>query len=248
MPSKTLLADRAARTGAPSTPSRDWWLTRAGLTAVLFGVFSALLALTWTRLEVEQAATEDIMRMVGLAAIPVLGALFVRGRFARLAWLLVVAGAGLVALADAFGLPLADARPRDAGRGFFGPLWESFEIGLRGYYETRVTFDPIAHPEMESIVLFAIFGFAAAATSTHVAAASTAVVPAERATWPRCRSELLWSAQRSCGSRPLGSPDLALEDMHDRLEFRRQYEPAQGRIFDKREVDLLGVCRLVPRP
>ena len=142
---------------------RESWLARAAQSALLFIVFSALLALVWTRLEVERAATEDILRAIGLAAIPVLAAVLVRGRFAPLLWLVVFLGAGLVVLADVFGLSLADARPADAGRDFFGPLWESFEIGLRGYYETRVTFDPIAHPEMESIVLFAIFGFAAGA-------------------------------------------------------------------------------------
>ena len=157
------------------TLSSDSWAARVGLTTLLFVVFSALLVVTWTRLGVERPANELILRAVGLAAIPVLVALVVRGRFAPLVWLPVMVAAGLVALADAFGLSLLDARAGDASRDFFGPLWESFEIGLRGYYETRVTFDPIAHPEMESILLFAIFGFAAVA---GVLAAAGWLVPA----------------------------------------------------------------------
>ncbi|MGI9658745.1 MAG: transglutaminaseTgpA domain-containing protein [Gaiellaceae bacterium] len=152
----------------PSTQGRaalspDSWVARAGIAAALFVVFSILLVVTWTRLGVERPATESILRMVGLAAIPVAAALLLRGRLSPLVWLPAMLAAGVVALAEAFGLSVLDARPGDASRDFFGPLWESFEVGLRGYYETRVTFDPIAHPEMESIVLFAIFGFAAVA-------------------------------------------------------------------------------------
>ncbi len=139
----------------------DSWFSHALQTALLFITFAALLAVTWTRLEVERAPTEDILRVVGLAAIPVLVALVVRGRLAPVLWLVAFAAAGLAALAHAFGLSVTDLRLGAAGGQFFAPLGESFEIGLRGYYETRVTFDPIAHPEMESIVLVAIFGFAA---------------------------------------------------------------------------------------
>ena len=161
--SAALTEPDAPRVRAPSSLGGDSRLARDAQTAVLFAVFSALLALVWTRLAVERAPTEDILRVIGLAAIPVLVAIIVRGRFAPPVWVIAFLAAGLVVLAEVFGLSLADARPGDAEREFFGPLWESFETGLRGYYETRVTFDPIAHPEMESIVLFAIFGFAAGA-------------------------------------------------------------------------------------
>ena len=174
--SSTALESGEARlVRAHRTPGQDSWAERLGVSAVLFVVFSALLVVTWTRLGVERPANEAILRVVGLAAIPVVVAAAIRGRFAPLIWLLVAAGAGLVALAEAFGLSVLDARPNDASRDFFGPLWESFEIGLRGYYETRVTFDPISHPEMQSIVLFAIFGFAAFA---GVFAAAGWLVPA----------------------------------------------------------------------
>ena len=146
-----------------TTSRSSSWVVRSAWTVALFLVFSAVLALAWTRLAVERAATEDILRVLGLAAIPAAVALIVRGRWAPIVWVVVLAGAGLLALADVFGMSLLDARPGDEKVEFFAPLWESVEIGLRGYYETRVTFDPIAHPEMESIMLFAIFGFAALA-------------------------------------------------------------------------------------
>lgn len=129
----------------------------------LFLVFAVVLALAWTRLAVERAALEDILRVIGLAAIPAALALFVRGRWAPLVWVSALLVVGAVALADVFDRSVLDARPGDSERDLFGPLWQSVELGLRDYYETRVTFDPVAHPEMEAIMLFAIFGFAAVA-------------------------------------------------------------------------------------
>lgn len=158
-----------------ASPGVDPRLARAAQTVVMFVVFSALLAITWTRLAIERAPSEEILRMVGLAAIPVVAVLLVRGRWAPILWLVALVAAGFVALSEAFALTLADAWSADREGAFFTPLGESFETGLRGYYDTRVTFDPIAHPEMESIVLLAVFGFAAIsgvlAAAGHVASA-----------------------------------------------------------------------------
>ncbi len=176
MASAALTTQNLHRWQSPHMRSREaTTLEQLAWGVVLFVVFAALIALAWTRLEVERAATEDILRVIGLAAIPAVVALLIRRPWAPLIWVPVLLAAGLVAVGEVFDRSVLDARPGDSEREFFGPVWESIEIGLREYYETAVTFDAIAHPEMESILLFAIFGFAAVAGTF---AAAGWIVPA----------------------------------------------------------------------
>ena len=73
----------------------------------------------------------------------------------------MLAGSALFAASAAYEIPLADARPRDLQRDFFGPVLDGIRQGFLDFYETQLPFDRIDFQLMHSLVLLAIFGFTA---------------------------------------------------------------------------------------
>ena len=69
----------------------------------------------------------------------------------------VLAGSTLFAASAAYEIPLADARPRDPQRDFFGPVLDGIRQGFLDFYETQLPFDRIDFQLMHSLVLLAIF-------------------------------------------------------------------------------------------
>jgi protein-glutamine gamma-glutamyltransferase len=125
-----------------------------------FALVAAVIAPAWFRLETAGLPLGPVLVMVALALLPTLAVALGR----RPAVVAVVAAAStLVAFSAAFELSLADARPRDPERDFFGPALSSFRQGFLDFYDTRVPFDGTGFPLMHGVVLLAVFGFAAAA-------------------------------------------------------------------------------------
>jgi transglutaminase-like putative cysteine protease len=125
-----------------------------------FVLVAALVAPTWLGLEDGGFPFGEVVLMVALAFLPAL-AVFLRRRRAVVAATILLSA--LVAGAAAFDLTIADARPRDPERDFFGPLLSSFKQGVLEFYDTRVPFDPERFPLMHGVVLLAVFGSVAAA-------------------------------------------------------------------------------------
>ena len=128
-------------------------------TLAAFALVAALVAPTWLRLEAGPLPVLELVLMAALALVPALVVALGRRRA-------VVAGAAvastLVAASAAFEVSLTEARPgRD--HDFFGPVLSSFRQGSLDFFDTKIPFDPAAHPEMHGVVLFAAFGFLAAA-------------------------------------------------------------------------------------
>ena len=96
--------------------------------------------------------------MLLLALPPILAVAFLRSRLAVFA---VLAGSALFAASAAYEIPLADARPRDPQRDFFGPVLDGIRQGFLDFYDTRLPFDRIDFQLMHALVLLAIFGFTA---------------------------------------------------------------------------------------
>jgi transglutaminase-like putative cysteine protease len=65
------------------------------------------------------------------------------------------------AASAAYSVPLADMRPRDPQRDFFGPVLGGVWRGVLDFFETRLPFDRVDYPEVQALVLLAIFAFAA---------------------------------------------------------------------------------------
>lgn len=136
-------------------------LGRVLLATTLFAVFALLIGGVWLRLLTDRPGDGDLLRIVGIAAIPALAVLLVRGRAAIVVWPLAVAAAIMLAAGEAFGIAVTEARPGDGERDFFGPVGTALDLGIRDFYSTSFPFDRISHPEMTSLVLVAIFGFTA---------------------------------------------------------------------------------------
>ncbi len=118
----------------------------------------AFVTVSWSRLEAETVPWDDWLPMLLLALVPI-GAVALR----RPRWVVAVAvaGATVVAAALASNVPLANARPRDASRDFFGPVLDGIRRGFLDFYETQLPFDRVDFPYMHIVVLLAIFGFTA---------------------------------------------------------------------------------------
>jgi transglutaminase-like putative cysteine protease len=113
---------------------------------------------SWARLETRSIAWEDWLPMVLLALLPI-GAVALRR-----SWLVVglaLAGSTLVASSLSSDVALADARPGDPSRDFFGPVLDGIRHGFLDFYETQLPFDRLDFPAMHTVVLLAIFGFTA---------------------------------------------------------------------------------------
>jgi protein-glutamine gamma-glutamyltransferase len=116
-------------------------------TALLSAAVSAVVALSWFRLE----EPRDGGRLLFLLALAIAPALLPR------------TGWRIAALPPAFLLAVAlafDDSPLDA--------LDHADVGLRSFYDVALPFDPAARPEMHGLVLVAIFVFAAA-TSLAIA-------------------------------------------------------------------------------
>jgi protein-glutamine gamma-glutamyltransferase len=127
---------------------------------VLLAVAGLLVTTAWTRLEEMPVSWRDLVPLALLAFLPALAAGFVRSRLPVAA---VLAGSTLFAASAAFGVPLADARPGDAQRDFFGPVLDGMRRGFLDFYETQLPFNRLDFPLMHSMVLLAVFGFVALA-------------------------------------------------------------------------------------
>jgi protein-glutamine gamma-glutamyltransferase len=127
-------------------------------TAVLYVLGSLLVAVSWLRVENGDVTLGPVVLMIGLALLPT--AAVAAGR--RWTALAIGAVSLLAALAEAFDVPLTDARP-GAEHDFFGPVLSAFGDGFLNFYDTQLPFRPDDFPLMHSVVLLAIFSFCAAA-------------------------------------------------------------------------------------
>jgi transglutaminase-like putative cysteine protease len=121
-----------------------------------FALVAAVVAPAWLALERGGFPLGDVVWIGLLAFLPALAVAL--GRPLRIVAIVVLA-ATLLAGAHVFDLSLANARPRDPERDFFGPLLSSLKQGFLEFYDTRVPFDPGRFPEMHGVVLLAAFGF-----------------------------------------------------------------------------------------
>lgn len=150
-------------------------MARRILLALLLG---GLITASWLRLESISVSWREWAPMLLLAAVPVALAAFSRSLVALGA---VLVGATVFAASAAFEVPLSEARPRDPQRDFFGPVLDGIRQGFLDFYETQLPFDRLDFPLMHSLVLLAIFAFAALAgvlvmANRPIAAALTLVV------------------------------------------------------------------------
>ena len=131
------------------------------LTAGLFVLIAALIAAVWLRVLTDRPANGEVLRLIGTGALPVLAVALVRGWLAVIVWPTTFAVALMLAAGEVFGVAVTDARPADPERDFFGPVVDAFDLGLRDFYDTKLPFDRISHPEMASLVLLSLFLFVA---------------------------------------------------------------------------------------
>jgi len=131
-----------------------------GRTLAAYALLAAIIAPAWIGLESGGFPLGTVLVLALLALLPGLAVWLRRGRALVVA---AVLGSTLLAGAIAFDLSLANARPRDPERDFFGPLLSSFKQGFLEFYDTQVPFDPGRYPEMHGAVLAGVFGFLALA-------------------------------------------------------------------------------------
>ena len=122
-------------------------------TVLLYLLPAALIATGWARV----VAGIDERAVLGLLALGLAPAL-VRPWWGRA----VAAAAGcFAAVWIVYGIPPYALLPFDDRR-FFGPLGSRFSDGVLDFYDVSLPFGASAHPEMNDVVLAAIFGFALA--------------------------------------------------------------------------------------
>ncbi|HEY7195847.1 MAG TPA: transglutaminaseTgpA domain-containing protein [Gaiellaceae bacterium] len=126
-------------------------------TIVGYLVGAILLTLAWSRLDKNGLPAGDVVFMFLCGLAPTVAVAYGVGRL-RVA--LVVAIAAIAAAAAAFGISPTEARPGSA-HDFFGPVFGGVRDGFQSFYESDLPFDPLDYPDMEGLVLLAIFGFAA---------------------------------------------------------------------------------------
>jgi transglutaminase-like putative cysteine protease len=124
-------------------------------TTLLYLVPALLIASSWLKLEEGSTSRGVAVWMVALALLPAL---------VRPLWARAVASAAVLLLAAgaALDLSLADARPFDDRRDFFGPLLSGSRDGVLQFYDVTLPFNPQAEPLMLGAVLLAIFAFSLA--------------------------------------------------------------------------------------
>ncbi len=178
---------------------------------------AVVVTISWTRME-SLSATSDNWAMLLLALPPIAAVALGRSRLVIGA---VLALSTLLAAAVASDVPLADARPRDPQRDFFGPVLDGIRQGFLDFYETQLPFDRIDFPYMHTVVLLAIFGFTAVVGMLVMArkpvGAALGLVVA-----------VAWPATLVPGSSPLRSGVLALVGVLAILFLLRREEPSRG--------------------
>ncbi|MGH3024236.1 MAG: DUF3488 and transglutaminase-like domain-containing protein [Gaiellaceae bacterium] len=186
--------------------------------ALLVGLVAVLVATSWLRLEELAVSWRDWAPMILLALGPVLAVALRRSR-------LVVAGVliltTILAASAAFDIPLAEARPFDQQRDFFGPVLDGIRQGFLDFYETQLPFNRIDFELMHSLVLLAIFGLTALTGMLVMARrpVGTALALVVAVGWP---------ATLIPGESPLRAGVLALVGVLAVLFLLRRDEPAHG--------------------
>jgi transglutaminase-like putative cysteine protease len=185
---------------------------------LLVWIVAAVVTVSWARLEALRMPWDDWLPML-LLALPAIGAVAL-GR-SRLVVGAVLAGSTLVAAGLAASVPLADARPRDPSRDFFGPVLDAARRGFLDFYETQLPFDRLDFPAMHTVVLLAIFGFTTVVGMLVMArrpvGASLGLVVA-----------VAWPATLIPGQTPLRAGVLALVGVLAILFLLRREERARG--------------------
>ena len=142
-------------------------------TAALWMLPTVLVTVTWLRLEEPRGSEGDIAVVLALALAPAL----VPQRLLRLA---AAVPATIAAAAVAFDVSPLLLRPFD-GESFFAAIGSRASAGVRAFYDVGLPFEPRLHPDMNGLVLFAVFAFplaialAIAARRPLVACAALAV-------------------------------------------------------------------------
>ena len=186
--------------------------------AFLVVLVAVLVTASWLRLESIDVSWREWMPMLLFALAPILAVGFLRSRLAIFA---VLAGSTLFAASAAYEIPLADARPRDPQRDFFGPVLDGIRQGFLDFYETQLPFDRIDFQLMHSLVLLAIFGFTALVGMLVVA----------RRPIPAALGLVVavgWPATLIPGQRPLVAGMLGLVGVLAILFLLRRDEPPRG--------------------
>ena len=185
---------------------------------LLVGFVATAVTISWAQLESRRVAWEDWLPML-LLALPAIGAVALRR--SRLVMALVLAGSALVAASLASEVRLANARPGDPSRDFFGTVLGQLRRGFLDFYETQLPFDRLDFPAMHTIVLLAIFGFTTligmlVMARRPVGAALGFVVA------------VAWPATLTPGAHPLRAGAVALAGVLAILFLLRREEPARG--------------------
>ena len=129
-------------------------------TTAAYVLAAAVVIPMWARLD---GGDFPLAQVVVLGLLAFLPALAVALRKRRAIVGVAIVASVLVAASVAFEISVGEARPRDGAHDFFGPVLSAFRQGSLDFFDTQVPFDPVEFPEMRGVVLFAAFGFAAAA-------------------------------------------------------------------------------------
>jgi hypothetical protein len=126
-------------------------------TAAAYFLAGAVLFPAWLSLGATDRPANKAVAAILLGFLPVLA---VAQRRSRLVVAVTTAAAALVTVAIAYERPFWDARPGE--RDFFGPVLSSIRQGFLDFFDTRLPFDPADFPDMQGVIVLAIFGFAVA--------------------------------------------------------------------------------------
>jgi hypothetical protein len=122
-------------------------------TFLLASVAALVIAVDWLRFEDPHASDGRAFLLVMLAVAPAL----LPPLWPRLAGIVVSL---VLATWAAFSVSPLAAWP--GGDGFFGTMASRFSDGFLDFYDFRIPFDPLRHPESHSVLLVAIFAFSLA--------------------------------------------------------------------------------------
>jgi transglutaminase-like putative cysteine protease len=130
-------------------------------TLILLAAIAALAGAAWWQIVDASFDAVALGRAIGLGLAPALVVLALRRHPVRNlppAWIIgiVVLVLGLVPAAGyALGVPVTHMRKGDLD--FWPPVWDAVRHGFSDFYDTRVPFDPLEHPEMIGLVLVAVY-------------------------------------------------------------------------------------------
>jgi transglutaminase-like putative cysteine protease len=122
-------------------------------TTVLAAVAGLVIAADWLRFEEPRSGDGRAFALVALAIVPVL---------LRPLWLRLAGIAVSVVLGAWVAFSVSPFAVWPGGDGYFGPLGSRFGHGLVDFYDFRLPFDPVRHPQSHQVILAAIFGFSLA--------------------------------------------------------------------------------------